>query len=728
MKTFIQIFYWLILMHYVNCLPAQEFTGTYFARIAPSPDAVNTRIQKNLKTAYYSKGVYYGVSPKGGDFEGGVIFIYNPEKQNVTNVYSFRNSMDEDQENGILPVGRFLKTRDGKLYGVTIDGGDPYGAQNGGYGIIYSFDTSGNIFTKLYDFKLETGALPYSPLMQASNGKIYGTYTSGGPGNAAGIYSFDLTTGVYKAEYSFTIFDGSPRGILTEAAPGKLFGTLLPERYTNDGRAFVFDINTGQAAIIHIFQGDNPKTPEEFVDGGDGKLYAVSDDELISINAADFKYSTEYKFDNEPLGLQPFEPITPGSNGKIYGTTRFGGERGFGTIFSFDPASKILQALYSGYGMDEYYHGSRLVENNNKEMYGMMGREFADVNGAIFYFMMEEPFAYDILAGLPGGNYAGPGGSITWFPPTECIKPDPTATNSGPVCAGSELMLFAAHAEDYIWRGPGNFTSSMRNPVIENAGEGQAGIYEVFMFNGANCFSRATTTVTVNPLPVVQISANGPLSFCKNENVTLTASGQGNWLWSDLSTDSAITVVTGGQYYVALTNQQGCTAYSDTVKVMVYDLPAKPVISWNGSQLSVPGGYQKYAWYLNDILLPANSSDKMTPLQPGNYSIQVTNNNGCTSNSDYYLVQPLSGGFKVGSTEIHSYPNPAKDRLNFYRKTDFQKKIRVRISDQRGIVFLEEWLSGNSSYITITALPAGLYTASCDDGVNRASFQFIKMH
>jgi uncharacterized repeat protein (TIGR03803 family) len=728
MKTSLRLFYWFILMHFANFSPAQEITARDLAGKKSSTDeSMDTRLKENLKTTYYSKGVYYGVSPKGGDFDGGVIFIYNPENQDVTNVHSFKNSMDEEQENGILPVGRFLKTSDGKLYGVTTDGGDPYGAHNVGYGIIYRFDTSGNIFTKLYDFKLETGALPYSPLMQASNGKIYGTYTSGGPGNAAGIYSFDLTTGIYKAEYSFTIFDGSPRGILTEAAPGKLFGTLLPERYTNDGRAFVFDINTGKAAFIHIFQGDNPKTPEEFVDGGDGKLYAVSGDELISINTTDFLYRTEYKFDSESLGLQPFEPITAGSNGKIYGTTRFGGERGFGTIFSFDPSSKILDALYSGYSMEEFYHGSRLVENNNKEMYGMMGREFSNVNGAIFYFMMDEPFTYDIRTALPGGNYAGPGGSITWFPPTECIKPDPTATNSGPVCAGAELKLFAAHADSYIWRGPGNFTSSLRNPVIENVSTDRAGVYEVFMFNGTTCFAMARTTVIVNPTPVVKISADGPLTICKNEDVTLSAAGQGSWLWSDLSTDSAITVTSTGQYYTALTDQQGCTGFSDTVDVIVHDLPAKPVITWNGSQLTVPAAYQQYLWYFNNVMLTADTSNKLTPLQPGSYSIHVSDGNGCVANSDYYLLQPKSSGVKVGSTLIYSYPNPAKDRLSFYRKTDFQKKIRVRIVDQRGEVFLEEWLSGSSSYITISGIPAGLYIASLDDGVSRASFQFIKI-
>jgi uncharacterized repeat protein (TIGR03803 family) len=727
MKTSLHIIYWLILMPCANYLSAQELTGNEFAGRKTTPDSGYGRIQENLKTAYYSKGVYYGVSPKGGDFDGGVIFIYNPENQDVVNVHSFKNSMDEEQENGILPVGRLLKADNGKLYGVTTDGGDPYGAHTGGYGILYSFDTAGNIFTKLHDFKLETGALPYGPLMQASNGKLYGTYTSGGPGNAAGIYSFDITTGIYKQQYSFTIFEGSPRGILTEAVPGKLFGTLLPERYTNDGRAFVFDINTGNTEIIYLFQGDNPKTPEEFIDGRDAKLYAVSGDELISITTTEFQFSTEYSFDEETLGLQPFEPITPGSDGKIYGTTRFGGERGFGTIFSFDPASKILNALYSGYRMDEFFHGSRLVEDDSKKMNGMMGREFANENGAIFYFLIEYPFTYDILAALPGGNYAGPGGSITWFPPTACIKPEATASNSGPICAGGELKLFAAHADNYIWTGPGNFTSSLRNPVIKNTGQDQAGIYVVLMYNGANCFSSATTTVIVNPLPVVEVSADGPLSFCKNEDVTLSAFGQGNWLWSNLSTDSAITVTSGGQYYVALTNQHGCTGFSDTVEVSVYDLPVEPVISWNGSQLSVAAIYHKYSWNLNDVLLPGETSNKMTPLQPGNYSTRVTGNNGCIANSDYYLLQPLSTGFKVGSTVIYSYPNPAKDRLSFYRKTDFQKKIRVRISDQRGVVLLEQWLSGNSSYVTITGLPAGVYTASCDDGINRASFQFVKI-
>ncbi len=713
-------------MPYQNHLLAQIVTENKIAFNTNPPNTVRAESQENTKGVSYPEGVFYGVSPKGGDHDGGVIFVYNPQNQEVLNVYNFKNSMDEDQENGILPVGRFLKASNGKLYGVTTDGGDPYGTQTGGYGILYSFDTAGNVFTKLHDFKLETGALPYSPLMQASNGKIYGTYTSGGPGNATGIYSFDIASGTYTPEHSFSIFEGSPRGILTEAVPGKLFGTLLPERFTNDGRVFVFDINTVEVEIIYTFSNSDPKTPDELIDGGDGKIYAVSGDELFSINTSTFQYNTEYKFEVVAQGLLPFEAITLGSNGKIYGTTRTGGERGFGTVFSFDPSSKLYNALYSGYNMDEFFHGSRLVENVSKSMYGMMGKEFANENGAIFYFTMEGPFVYDVLAGLPGGNYAGPGGSITWLPPTECIKPTPLATNSGPVCVGEELTLFAAPADNYIWKGPNNFTSSLRNPVIKSITQDLAGSYEVLMYNGVNCFSSAITTVIVNALPVVEISNGGPLSFCEKDSVILTASGEGSYLWSNQATTKAITATQSGQYFVALTNLQSCTGFSDTISVSVFDSPLKPGITWNGAELSTNAGYAKYNWYLNGVLLSNGSTNKIVPQQPGNYTVTIYNSNNCTAQSDSYNLELYAAGLRVGTTIIYSYPNPVRDRLNIYRKNDLQKVIRIRITDLKGIVLVEQSITGTPGSIVLTNLPAGVYTATLDDGKRRSSFQFIK--
>src|SRR5688572_21735556 len=88
------------------------------------------------------------------------------------------------QKDGVLPTYGLLKANNGKLYGVTDGGG------NNEYGIIFSFDPSTSIYTRLHNFDGVNGRNPRATLVQASNGKLYGTTAYGGSFNSGTIFSF----------------------------------------------------------------------------------------------------------------------------------------------------------------------------------------------------------------------------------------------------------------------------------------------------------------------------------------------------------------------------------------------------------------------------------------------------------------------------------------------------------------------------------------------------------
>ena len=81
------------------------------------------------------------------------------------------------------------------------------------------------------------------------------------------------------------------------------------------------------------------------------------------------------------------------------------------------------------------------------------------------------------------------------------VPSTPTATNSGPICAGSALYLFASAVPGatYGWTGPNGFISSIQNPSIPNATIAAAGLYSVTASVGGCASAAGTTTVTVNP-------------------------------------------------------------------------------------------------------------------------------------------------------------------------------------------------------------------------------------
>ena len=69
----------------------------------------------------------------------------------------------------LIPYGSLMQASDGKLYGMTTNGGS-----SSDNGVIFSFDPSSSTYTKLKDFDNTNGANPYGSLMQASDGKLYG--------------------------------------------------------------------------------------------------------------------------------------------------------------------------------------------------------------------------------------------------------------------------------------------------------------------------------------------------------------------------------------------------------------------------------------------------------------------------------------------------------------------------------------------------------------------------
>src|SRR5579871_4653183 len=132
----------------------------------------------------------------------------------VTGLYSFTGGND----GGRIAAG-LHQASDGNLYGVARLGG----ANN--CGTIFKFDLTGN-FTLLHTFSGSSdGANPYTDLIQASDGVLYGTCFNGGAYGSGTIYKIDLT-GNFTLVYTFTGgSDGAiPDASLIQANDGNLYG------------------------------------------------------------------------------------------------------------------------------------------------------------------------------------------------------------------------------------------------------------------------------------------------------------------------------------------------------------------------------------------------------------------------------------------------------------------------------------------------------------------------
>jgi hypothetical protein len=208
------------------------------------------------------------------------------------------------------------------------------------------------------------------------------------------------------------------------------------------------------------------------------------------------------------------------------------------------------------------------------------------------------------LIAAQAGSYAVMVNSITLAcSDTSLIKvisttPSPTVSASinQSVCAGSPVTLNGSGALTYSWSN--GVTNAVAFTPVSTA------TYTVTGTNQQGCTGTATTTVTVNSLPVV--SAGVDQTVCGGSSVTFTATGATNYVWNNGATGASLTVQTGTNlsstsYFVTGTNSStGCSS-NDIVLVNVLGLPTvfagnDLTICFGDSVILTGLGATSYSW------------------------------------------------------------------------------------------------------------------------------------
>jgi len=232
--------------------PANSFYESLF-----DFDSLSGKVSSG-RLLYLSDGKLYGTTSQGGAHNRGTIFRFDPVSYAYTVLHHFVDSTGYNTGYGSLIQGT-----DGKLYGVTKNGGPGIGL-----GSFFSYDVVNNVFTCHYLFSsILNGAGFNNPLVHAPNGLFYGLANQGGSAASKGaLYSFDIQNNTYT---KLTVFDGTngakPESGLTLASNGKLYGTTTEGGTTNNGLVFSYDIDSSQYSIIYEFDSVTGSAPSGMV-------------------------------------------------------------------------------------------------------------------------------------------------------------------------------------------------------------------------------------------------------------------------------------------------------------------------------------------------------------------------------------------------------------------------------------------------------------------------------
>jgi len=317
-------------------------------------------------------------------------------------------------------------------------------------------------------------------------------------------------------------------------------------------------------------------------------------------------------------------------------------------------------------------------------------------------------------SGLTAGNY-----TVTVTDAAGCTSsaavvitspPQLTAiiSNNTPVsCSyendGSLSAQGAGGTPAYIYNWSGGSVNATDNNL-------SPGTYTVTITDANGCTASTSGVVTAPPILQLNISSNTPASCNTGNNGSATVAAVGgtpgySYLWSNGTVGVTSSALSAGTYTVTVTDFNGCT---DNVQVIITE--ASPLVlalsststtcgSSNGTaSVLVAGGTPGYAYSWSPS---GGSTSNASGLASGNYSVLVTDANGCTS---------------IGTVSVASANGPA---LTLNNSTNIScpsgNNGSIDISANGGVLPYTYLWSTGASGTQIGSLGAGTYTLTVTD-------------
>ena len=359
---------------------AQTFTTVYSFNLTANSNT-QSALSQGIDGRLYAPTVYGGSG-------GGTVYAFAPAAT-LTTVASFKGPQ------GLYPFSRVVQDPGGILYGTTNNGGTGSSCAKG-CGTVYKI-ANGKL-TVLHSFISSDGVTPQGGVVRGFDGNLYGTTYSGGSGDGGTIFKV-TPAGTFSILYNFNATSGgyNPYSGLVQATDGNLYGTTFRGGATNAGTIFRITLS-GTFTVLHDFctiglpcaDGGNSTAP--LMQGSDGNLYGVTNryDSDFCVNGPYLGCGVVFKItlggNLTPLhafdgtdGGNPTSGLTEGTDGNFYGVTAYYGgnttciNNGCGTVFSVTPAG-VLTTLHTFCTDDGCADGmtpvGTLVQDTDGSFYG----------------------------------------------------------------------------------------------------------------------------------------------------------------------------------------------------------------------------------------------------------------------------------------------------------------------------------------------------------------------
>jgi uncharacterized repeat protein (TIGR03803 family) len=304
-------------------------------------------------------GMFYGTTFRGGSDSGGTVFRISRTGA-FTTLHIFTIS------DGDTPYGPLIEASDGNFYGTTSAGGNTGCSAPYGCGTVFKITPGGNL-TTLHMFDFSDGASPFAALIEGSHGNFYGTAWSGGANSYGTVFKI-TAAGTLTTLHDFCVSKNCPDGAnpgapVVQGSDGALYGVATQGRSgaCQDGCGTLFRATRqGAFSILHVFKNSDGAYPlAGLIQATDSNLYGATAEAGLYTRGTLFDFAPErlfttlYNFCQSefcPDGSFPSGTLLQFTDGRFYGSTAYGGSSNVGTVFTVDMGLGPFVAFVRGYG------------------------------------------------------------------------------------------------------------------------------------------------------------------------------------------------------------------------------------------------------------------------------------------------------------------------------------------------------------------------------------------
>lgn len=218
----------------------------------------------------------------------------------------------------------------------------------------------------------------------------------------------------------------------------------------------------------------------------------------------------------------------------------------------------------------------------------------------------------------------------------------------------------------YIWN-TGTVTAALASL--------SAGTYTVTAIDVNNCAIDTVVLILQPTLLQAAVTAVDAICYAAN-NGTATCTAQGGvtpyqYLWNTGATTSFIGNLSPGSYTITVTDANSCTANAgstvyEPIQVSIAVASAPPTCSYTADGTitsTVISGVLPFSFSLvnNNSIVSANTSGAFSNLSAGNYTVSVTDADGCQADFPITILPPYPDEFTVTTDSTSCYGSDYND-------------------------------------------------------------------